>query len=80
MESKERHERWPVIGQSDVTNVCREICEFIVELERAFEAGELPSRLTTGGFEKVLGPRLYEFMGSSRKTSPELYTNCELMP
>jgi len=70
MESKERHERWPVIGQSDVTNVCREICESIVELERAFEAGELPSRLTTGGFEKVLGPRLYESYGKLAKNVP----------
>jgi hypothetical protein len=43
-----RHDRrWPVIGQSGVTDVCREIGESIVELERAFEAGILrvnPSR------------------------------------
>src|SRR5262245_60571033 len=60
MESEENQERWPVIGQSDVADVCREICESIVGLERAFEAGELSSRLTSGCFEQVLGPLLYE--------------------
>jgi hypothetical protein len=49
-----------VIGQSNVADVCREICESIVELERAFEAGELSSRLTSACFEQVLGPLLYE--------------------
>ena len=79
MESKERHERWPVIGQSDVTNVCREICESIVELERAFEAGELPSRLTRAASRRSSDRGSTKLMGSSRKTSPELYTNCESM-
>jgi hypothetical protein len=55
--------RWPVIGQPDVANICREICESIVGLERAFEAGELSSRLTSGCFEQVLGPQLYETYG-----------------
>lgn len=59
MESEEHQIRWPVISQSDVADVCRNICESIIELERAFEAGELSSRLTTSGFEQVLGPRLY---------------------
>lgn len=40
MEAKEHQERWPVIGQSDVADVCRGICESIVGRERAFEAGE----------------------------------------
>jgi hypothetical protein len=63
MELKEHQKRWPVIGQSDVTDVCRKICESIVGLERAFEAGELSSRLTSGCLEHVLGPLLYETYG-----------------
>ena len=34
--------------------------ESIFGLERAFESGELSSRLTSGRFERVLGPLLYE--------------------
>ena len=60
----------PVIGQSDVTDVCREICESIVGLERAFEAGELSSRLTSGCFEQVLGPLLYETYGKLANSAP----------
>jgi hypothetical protein len=48
MESEKHQERWPFIGQSDVADVCQEICEAIVELERAFEAGKLSSRLKSG--------------------------------
>ena len=44
MESEEYHKKWPLIGQSDVADFCREICESIIGLERAFEAGELSSR------------------------------------
>src|SRR5262245_6276411 len=61
MESEEP--QWPVIGQQDVADVCREICESIVGLERAFQAGELSSTLTLGCFERVLGPQLYETYG-----------------
>jgi hypothetical protein len=63
MESEEHQERWPIIGQSDVADFCREIGESIVVLEGAFEAGELSSRLTSGCFEQVLGPLLYETYG-----------------
>jgi hypothetical protein len=59
METEDHQEKWPVIGQSDVADVCREICESIVGLERAFEAGELSIRLTSGRFEQALGPALY---------------------
>ena len=58
MELEGLQKRWLVIGQPDVANICREICESIVGLERAFEAGELSSRLTWGCFEQVLGPQL----------------------
>jgi hypothetical protein len=70
MELNEHRERWPVIGQSDVADVCRKICESIVELERAFEAGELSSRLTSGGLEQVLGPLLYETYGKLADSAP----------
>jgi hypothetical protein len=60
VESEEHQESWPVIGQSDVADACREIYESVVELERAFEAGELSSRMTSGCYERVLGPLLYE--------------------
>ena len=70
MESDEHQERWPVIGQSDVPDVCREICESIVGLERAFEAGELSSRLTSGCFEQALGPLLYETYGKLAISAP----------
>ena len=63
-------QRWPVIGQSDVADVCRDISESIVELERAFEAGELSSRLTSGCFEQVLGPLLYERYGRLAGSGP----------
>jgi hypothetical protein len=58
--SEEHEKRWPVIGQSDVVGFCREICESIIELENALEAGDLSSRLNAGHFETVLGPSLYE--------------------
>jgi hypothetical protein len=58
-EPEENPIKWPVIGQSDVPDVCRMICEAIVELERAFEAGELTSRLTSERYEQLLGPQLY---------------------
>jgi hypothetical protein len=70
MELKEHQERWPIIGQSDVTDVCREICQSIVELERAFEAGELSSRLTSGCFEQVLGPLIYGTYGKLAGNAP----------
>ena len=70
MESEEHQERWPVIGQSDVADVCRKICAAIVELERAFEAGGLSSRLTSGCFEQVLGPPLYETYGKLANNAP----------
>jgi hypothetical protein len=70
MESEETQERWPVIGQPDVANVCREICESIVGLERAFEAGELSSRLTSGCVEQVVGPQLYEIYGKLAHRAP----------
>ena len=50
---------WPCIDQSDIPRVCREICDSVVELERAFEEGELANALMTGCFEKTLGPDLY---------------------
>jgi hypothetical protein len=65
VDSGEHQERWPGIGQSDVADFCREICGSIVELERAFEAGKLSSKLRSGSFERVLGPQLYEAYGSS---------------
>jgi hypothetical protein len=64
METEDHQEKWPVIGQSDVADVCREICEAIVGLERAFEAGELSIKLTSGCFEQALGSALY---GTYRK-------------
>jgi hypothetical protein len=67
---KEPQEGWPIIGQSDVSNVCQQICESIVGLERAFEAGELSSRLTSGCFEQVLGPQLYETYGKLADSAP----------
>jgi hypothetical protein len=70
MESEEHQERWPAIGQSDVADVCREICESIVGLESAFEAGGLSSRLTSGCFEQVLGPLLYETYGKLADNAP----------
>jgi hypothetical protein len=70
MESAEHQEKWPNIGQSDVADVCREICESVVGLERAFEAGELSSRLTSGCFEQVLGPLLYETYGKLADNAP----------
>lgn len=70
MESEEHQEMWPVIGQSDVDDICRKICESIVELERAFEAGELSSKLTSGCFEQVLGPPLYEIYGKLAENAP----------
>src|SRR5215475_8646253 len=70
MESEEAKKSWPVIGQADVANLCREICESIVGLERAFEAGELSSRLTSGCFEQVLGPQLYETYGKLADVAP----------
>ncbi len=70
MESQVHQERWPFIGQSDVADVCREICEAIVGLEHAFEAGKLSNRLTSGCFEKVLGPKLYETYGKLAGNAP----------
>jgi hypothetical protein len=70
MESEEHQERWPVIGQSDVAEVCQEICVSIAGLERAFEAGELSSRLTSGCFEQVLGPQLYWTYGELTDNAP----------
>jgi hypothetical protein len=70
MESEKHQERWPVVGQSAVADVCREICESIIDLERAFEAGELSSRLTSGCFEQVLGPMLYETYGKLADNAP----------
>jgi hypothetical protein len=70
MGSEEYQERWPVIGQPDVADFCREISESIVGLERAFEAGELSSRLTSGCFEQVLGPMLYETYGKLADNFP----------
>jgi hypothetical protein len=60
VEEEEHPEGWPAVGQSDIVGVCGEICESIIRLESAFEAGELSSRLTSGCFEKVLGPQLYQ--------------------
>ena len=71
MGSEEHQGRWPVIGQSDVADFCRELCESIVGLERAFEAGELSSKLTSGCFEQVLGPLLYETYGKVADNAPE---------
>ena len=70
MESEEHQTKWPVVGQSDVADVCREICESIVGLERAFEARELSIRLTSGCFEQVLGPKLYETYGKLADDAP----------
>jgi hypothetical protein len=70
MESEEPQGRWPVIGQRDVANICQEICESIVGLERAFQAGELASRLTSGSFEQTLGPLLYETYGRLANDAP----------
>lgn len=60
MEPQKLQEAWPVIGHSDVADFCRQICTTIVELEQAFEARDLPKRLTSGRFEQCLGPRLFE--------------------
>lgn len=60
MESEAHQESWPAIGQSEVADACREICESVLELERAFEAGELSSRMTSGRYEQLLGPPLCE--------------------
>ena len=60
MELVEHSERWPIIGQSHVANICQDICGSVVGLEHAFEAGKLSSRLTSGCFEQALGPLLYE--------------------
>jgi hypothetical protein len=70
MESDEHQKRWRVISQSDVANVCREICEAIVGLECAFEAGQLSSRMTSDGFEQVLGAKLYETYGKLADNAP----------
>jgi hypothetical protein len=70
MESESHQESWPVIGQSDVADLCQKICDSIVVLERAFEAGKLPSRLTSGCFEQVLGPLLYETYGKLTDNAP----------
>jgi hypothetical protein len=45
MESEEHQVRWPLIGQLDAAELCSNICESILGLERAYEAGELSSRL-----------------------------------
>jgi hypothetical protein len=60
MQIEEHQERWPVIGQSGVANFCQDICKSIIELERAFEAGELSSRLKSDSFKELPGPLLYE--------------------
>jgi hypothetical protein len=70
MESEEHQERWPVIGQSDVADVCREICDTIIGLERAFEAGDLSGRLTSGACEQLLGPLLYKTYGRLANRAP----------
>ena len=49
----------------------------IVELEHAFEARELPSKLTSGCFEQVLGPQLYATYSKLANSSPVPYTICE---
>lgn len=59
MESEEFKIEWPIIRQSDVADVCRNICGSIIDLESAFEAGEVSSRLTTSCIKQVLGPQLY---------------------
>jgi S1 RNA binding domain len=60
MDSDEPRITWPIIGQSDVADFCERMQRAVVDLERAFEAGELASRLAARGFEPVLGPRLFE--------------------
>jgi hypothetical protein len=70
MESNEHQARWPAIGQSDVAVACHKICESILELERAFEAEELSSRLTSGFFEQVIGPQLRETYGKLLDSAP----------
>jgi len=58
------------MAQSDVPDVCRQICESVIGLERAFEVGELSSRLTSDRFEQVLGPQLYETYGKLVDSAP----------
>jgi hypothetical protein len=67
MESKENQKTWPVIGQSDVADFCREICDSILVLERAFETGGLSNKLASDRFEQILGPRLYGTYGKLAK-------------
>jgi hypothetical protein len=69
METIERKEQWPVIDHSEVADICRKICESILELELAFEAGNLSSRLTPA-FERILGPQLYESYKNLTKIVP----------
>ncbi|MBI1212977.1 MAG: hypothetical protein GC190_16060 [Alphaproteobacteria bacterium] len=59
MESEEQYAEWPLIEYTDVPNFCRQICEAVVELERAYEAGQLSSLLASGTFEEALGSSLY---------------------
>lgn len=70
MKVQDDQEKWPIIGQSDVAGVCRNICESIVDLERAFEAGELANRLTSSHFEHVLGPPLYKVYAKLAESAP----------
>src|SRR5262245_43723051 len=70
MESQEHQQRWPVIGQSDVADFCLEICESIVALERAFDVGQLSRALTSGCFEKILGPPLYKAYTALADSAP----------
>lgn len=70
MESGEHQDRWPIIGQADVADVCQSMCSALLELERAFEAGELTSKLTSSDFEAVLGPQVFGTYGRLGGTAP----------
>ena len=69
-EPEKLHETCSLTGRRTyAADVCSEICESILDLERAFETGKLRNRLTSGCFEKVLGLRIFEIY---RKLAGEL--------
>jgi hypothetical protein len=70
MHAEEHQKQWPVISQSDVADICGQVCESIIGLERAFEAGELSSKLTSGCFDHVAGPLLYNTYGRLAESAP----------
>lgn len=60
MESSESDEKWPMVHRADVATVCDQVCKSILELELAFQDGELSTKLETGRFDRILGAGLVE--------------------